>query len=315
MFVSVFAVVSFYYSQKIKTILPKQKTVLSKPAEQTETSKLPVSPKVVAPIIKPNVTEPEMVEIPTGSFTMGCKKGRDDVEGNCLDSEKPAHQVTLKAFLMSKFEVTVGQYLECVDAGECAKPEWQEKGSNYNIETGSNNRYKEMGNALTNKNYPIVGVSWNNAQTYAKWLTRQTGKACRLPSEAEWEYAARGGDNKKAFPWGNKASYEFMNSRGIEGKNQWAYTSPVGSFKENDYGLHDMHGNVKEWVEDKWHSNYQGAPADGSAWLAGDSTRRVLRGGSWGGTSFFVRSAIRDSYSPGGRDFTVGFRIVCAPIH
>ncbi|MCK5897255.1 MAG: SUMF1/EgtB/PvdO family nonheme iron enzyme, partial [Cocleimonas sp.] len=212
---------------------------------------------------KAKINIPQTVRIPAGSFTMGCVGNRDNVEGGCDNDEKPPHSVSIRAFRMTKYEITVGQYLQCVKAKDCRVPEWKQRGSQYNIVTGSDNHYKKMGVALTGGNYPIVGISWNDATAYARWLKRTTGKPWRLPSEAEWEVAARGGDNSKAYPWGNRASHNQANygkyacCDGLKlGKDQWFYTAPVGRFPANGYGLHDMHGNVWEWVQDKWHDNY-----------------------------------------------------------
>ncbi|UOG91463.1 MAG: formylglycine-generating enzyme family protein [Candidatus Thiothrix sulfatifontis] len=140
--------------------------------------------------------------MPAGKFTMGCDPKRDDVEGGCSDDEKPAHEVNVPTFWLSETEVTVGQYMACVKAGACPEPAWQEKGGEYNTTTGTNDLYKKMGAALTGDNYPIVGVSWQNAQAYVQWLSKQTSKKYRLPTEAEWEYAARAGTDM-AYSWGN----------------------------------------------------------------------------------------------------------------
>ncbi len=305
-----------------------QKPIISKP----ETEKTPISAVTAVP--KPNIKEtqmsveskpvtvvavpeqipyePDMITIPKGSFTMGCKKGRDDTEGDCDSDEKPEHKVTFaKAFKMGKYEITVEQYMACVDAKVCSKPAWKEK--------DAPSYYETLGKGLTADDYPIVGVSWDNAKTYAEWLSKETNKPYRLPTEAEWEYAARGGDNKLAFPWGKKASHEYANYGQDEccgglkkGKDQWETTSPKGSFDANDYGLHDMHGNVWEWVEDRWHSNYEDKPpTDGSvAWESGDSSLRVIRGGSWLNTPRNLRSADRYGYSPASRINDLGFRLV-----
>ncbi len=139
---------------------------------------------------------------------------------------------------------------------------------------------------------------------------------CRLPSEAEWEYAARAGTTT-AYYWGDDTGgvvREYANTSGTGGRDKWAReTAPVKQFKPNGFGLYDMSGNVWEWTQDRWHEDYTGAPMDGSAWEAGGSPSRVLRGGSWLNTSDFVRSAFRRYYSTFGND-VVGFRVVCSPI-
>src|SRR5262249_449287 len=139
----------------------------------------------------------------------------------------------------------------------------------------------------------VINLSWNDARQYVAWLSRKSGKSYRLLTEAEWEYAARAGTTTR-FSWGNTESdlCGYANGADLTAKDKnasWAAscrdghvnTAPVGSFKPNPFGLHDMHGNVWEWVEDNWHPHYQGAPTDGSVWQGGDSSLRVQRGGSW----------------------------------
>ena len=178
-------------------------------------------------------------------------------------------------------------------------------------------------------NHPVVCVSWNDAQAYLAWLNEKVpGKAFRLPSEAEWEYAARAGQGAKRFPWGDDQNYSqicsFANSMDATGKAKvpgvtwtaascsdgYAYTAPSGSFKPNAFGLYDMHGNAFEWVQDVYHENYQGAPADGSAWVSGgDQDMQVQRGGAWGGTPGNQRSAVRMRAAPDDGINGTGLRI------
>ena len=272
-----------------------------------------VAPAVVTPPANPKLIGtpppadpypplvPEMVSIPAGTFTMGCKDGRDNVEGvdkcESATDEQPTHKVSVNAFQMGKTEVTFAEWDVCVADGVCPKDAAGDKG------WGRGNR-------------PVINVSWDDAQTYIAWLNKRTGKHYRLPTEAEWEYAARAG-GEAAYSWGYKAGHEFANygkeeccSGLVSGKDQWENTAPVGSFAANPYGLYDMHGNVWEWCQDKWHGDYQGAPTDGSAWESGDSASRVLRGGSWGFSARFLRSARRDNYSPDFRLDYHGFRLV-----
>jgi formylglycine-generating enzyme required for sulfatase activity len=159
-------------------------------------------------------------------------------------------------------------------------------------------------------------VSWADAQDFARKLSERTGKAYRLPSEAEWEYAARAG-SATAYPWGAKASHDFANYGRDEccaglaaGKDRWEHTSPVGQFPANAFGLHDMLGNVWEWVQDAYHPDYAGAPADGSAWTVNaDPSQRVLRGGSWYFNAAYMRVGNRYKAAASDRVYFTGLRI------
>jgi len=168
----------------------------------------------------------------------------------------------------------------------------------------------------------LINVSWDQAKAYVAWLSRVTGKPYRLLTEAEWEYAARGVTSADAphphYPWGDQASHEYANygtdqccNPRVKGRDQWLYTAPVGSFPPNDFGLHDMLGNVREWVEDPWHEHYGGAlPTDGSAWTqGGDARYRVLRGGSWYNIPEDIRSAYRYDRTTDDRENNEGFRV------
>ena len=251
----------------------------------------------LAPAKKP--FEPVMKEIPAGTFTMGCDESRDVVDGmdgKCYDSEKPAHPVTLNAFQMAETETTFDQWDACEKADAC--PHAEDQG------WGRGNR-------------PVINVSWDDiTQKYIPWLNKETGKTYRLPTEAEWEYAARGGSDT-AYPWGNKASHEFANYGKDEccgglasGKDKWFNTSPVGSFAANGYGLHDIHGNVWEWCQDWYAGDYYASSPASNPKGAASGTNRVLRGGSWYNVAQFVRSADRGSITPDLRSFDVGFRLV-----
>jgi formylglycine-generating enzyme required for sulfatase activity len=246
----------------------------------------PGQPKHQTEAIVP--VEPEMVAIPAGKFTMGCDGKRDDVEGGCSDDEKPTHKVTVSAFQMGKYEVTFDEWDACEKANAC--PHAEDEG------WGRGKR-------------PVINVSWDDiTQQYIPWLNKETGKQYRLPSEAEWEYAARGGTDG-AYPWGNAIGKGNANCGGGDCGDKFEYTAPVGSFAANGYGLQDMNGNVWEWVLDVWHDNYKGAPVDGSAWESGGSADRVLRGGSWGDIALYVRSAHRGYNAPDNRFGSRGFRL------
>ena len=233
---------------------------------------------------------PQMVYIPTGSFRMG------DIQGGGVYDEKPVHRVSVQAFLMSATEVTFAEWDACVAAGGCSHKPSDHQG------WGRGSR-------------PVINVSWEDAQEYVKWISAKTGERYRLPSEAEWEYAARAGSETR-YSWGNTASHEYANygtdscCDGLaKGKDKWKYTSPVASFTANAFGLYDMHGNVWEWTQDCWNGSYQGAPSDGSAWLSGECGWRVLRGGSWNYNPDFLRSANRNWSTTGNRSYNNGFRL------
>ena len=237
---------------------------------------------------------PEMVLIPAGSFTMGSPRE----ETGRLDNEGPPRAVTIaKPFAIGKYEVTFAEYDRFVRA-------MTGRDSPDDVGWGREHR-------------PVVNVSWQDAVAYAEWLSAATGQRYRLPSEAEWEYAARGGTTA-AYWWGDAASREYANYGADEccggqadGPDQWINTAPAGSFPANPFGLHDMLGNVWEWTQDCWNKNYHGAPVDGSAWESGDCSRRVRRGGSWGGLPNSIRSAHRAWNNPDDRqNFFLGFRVV-----
>ena len=222
---------------------------------------------------------PEMVVIPSGRFRMGCLSNDD-----CYDHEKPVREVTIAApFALSVHEVTFEDY------DRFAYP------------------YKVDDEGWGRGTRPVINVSWDDAQEYVAWLSAQTGAKYRLPSEAEWEYAARAGRTTK-YHWGNEVGANLANCYDDCG-DQWEYTATVGSFRPNGFGLHDMHGNVWEWVQDCWNYGYAGAPSDGAAWLTGDCSRRVLRGGSWHYVPLALRAAVRDRNSAGNRYDDVGFRV------
>ena len=231
---------------------------------------------------------PEMVVIPAGRFRMGCVSGQ-----GCYSDERPVHEVTIpEAFAVSVYEVTFAQWDACVLGGGCG---------------GYRPRDRGWGRGTR----PVMDVSWDDAQGYVGWLSGQTGQSYRLLSESEWEYVARAGSST-AYSWGNAIGSNRANCGDSERfgtcGDQWENTAPVGSFQANAYGVHDMHGNVWEWVEDCWNESYGGAPSDGSAWLRGDCERRVLRGGSWSYDPGYLRSAYRYGYPTGGRDYD-GFRV------
>ena len=234
---------------------------------------------------------PQMVSIPAGSFMMGSPSS----EVNRDDSEGPQRRVTVPAFAAGKYEVTWAEWDRCVAAGGCVSLEADGFGG------GSR---------------PVTNVSWIEAVAYTQWLSSRTGKTYRLLSEAEWEYAARAGTSS-TYWWGGSARHEYANygkdtcCDGLaSGSDRWVNTSPVGSFPANNFGLHDMHGNVYELVQDCFEDSYSaGQPSNGSAYQGGLCSDRVIRGGSWNSNPRYLRSADRDGDAPAGRSSDFGFRV------
>ena len=238
-----------------------------------------------------------MIVVPAGTFQMGSNSGESD--------EKPVHLVSIRSVAVGKHEVTVGQFLECVRTNGCREPEWREPGSKYNAKTGSNREYRKLGKALSGKTHPIIGINWHDAKMYAVWLSAKTGNHYRLLTEAEWEYAARGGAKSEDLFGKGSANCDGCGSR-------WdnKQPAPIGSFPANGFGLHDMLGNVWEWTQDCWNKSYNGnPPADGSAWTEGRCVFRVLRGGSWISDPTLVRAAARGWIKPTARLDAAGFRV------
>jgi len=243
---------------------------------------------------------PQMIVIPAGSFDMGTRLG----------DESPIHRVTLPSFALSTTEVTRSQYGMFVnetkyDAGTC----WALNETGMIEERVGRNSVdfvfrKDLDGDSQFDNSPVSCVNWFDAKAYVKWLSEKTGKNYRLPSESEWEYAARAGTTTSRY-WGNDVGRNNANCRDCvtkwDGTNSpWigALSAPVGSFKPNAFGLYDMLGNVWEWTEDTYHNDYKGAPTDGSAWVqitSGQdrSVGRVIRGGSWKVHSMFMTTSYR----------------------
>jgi formylglycine-generating enzyme required for sulfatase activity len=230
---------------------------------------------------------PEMVVVPAGEFVMGSpasEKGRYNAEG-------PQHKVMLaKPFAVAKFDVTSADWDACVSVGGCPQ-----EGRAGDAGWGRGTR-------------PVIYVSWDDAKWYVAWFSRMTGKAYRLLTEAEFEYAARAG-TETAYPWGDDIGKDNANCNGCGSQWDSRQTAPVDSFKPNRFGLYQMVGNVWKLLEDCYHENYNGAPADGSAWTSGDCKIRVIRGGSWNFTQETLRSANRGGYASGNRDDFLGFRV------
>ena len=248
-------------------------------------------------------TCPELALIPAGSFRMGCQGSGGLFGGDCRhDIQLPVHEVDVGTFALSKYEVTRGQF-----AAFAASTGHEVLGGCVGSQTGS---WRDQ--SWQSDDHPLVCVSWDDAQAYVRWLSSETGREYRLPSEAEWEYAGRAGTTTY-WSWGNGDGDRcgYANGRGDNGCNDaWERTAPVGSFGANGFGLHDMAGNVWEWVSDCWHESYEGAPRDGSAWTrGGDCGRRGLRGGSWLSSDGLLSMAIRHGSRTGYRSLNRGFRV------
>ena len=256
---------------------------------------------------------PELVVVPEGTYMMGSpssEKGRDDDEDR--------HEVRIGyRFAVGVKEVTRGEYGRFVSESRRSMGDLCRtyEGGEWKGRSGRN--WKSPGFSQTDE-HPVVCVSHEDAKAYVDWLSGQTGKAYRLLSEAEWEYMARA-ETVTARYWGESGSGQCGYANGADASTDfdwrtgcndgYARTSPVGRYEANGFGLHDVLGNVWEWVEDCWNESYAGAPSDGSAWESGDCSRRVVRGGSWDLRPRDLRSAYRDGLTTGNRDIIVGFRV------
>ena len=229
---------------------------------------------------------PEMVVLPAGGFDMGSPP---EEIGRAAD-EGPVHRVEIaRPFAIGRYEITFAQWDRCFAAGGC--------------------RHRPDDNGWGRADRPVINISWRDATEFVAWLAEATGQPYRLPSEAEWEYAARAG-TATARPWGEAIGTGLANCRGCGGDWDGRQTAPVGHFPPNAFGLYDMLGNVWEDTADCWHAGYDGAPADGSAWREGDCRRRVMRGGAWSVLPAYVRSANRHGGYADRRDSIYGgFRV------
>ena len=241
----------------------------------------------------------EMVSIPGGTFHMG------DLSGKGYDDERPVHTVTVRPFKLGKYEVTFAQWDACMADGGCKT-----------LDEGHRPDDEVWGRGYR----PVINVSWDDAQLFIDWLNSKTDGGYRLPTEAEWEYAARAG-SEADYSWGNDIGVNQANCDGCGSQWDDKQTAPVGSFPANAWGLHDMHGNVSEWVQDCWHNNYEGAPDDGSAWTSScqdgndnedyndEDSERVVRGGAWPLHVGYLLSASRESSYRLFRYYSIGFRL------
>ena len=268
-----------------------------------------------------------MVVVPPGSFTMGSpadERGRRKEEG-------PQRPVTIRRpFAVGKYEVTRGEFARFVNAtghrtgNACITF----VGTQWKARDGLN--WRNPGFAQTDR-HPVVCVTWYDAKAYVRWLSKRTGKRYRLLTEAEWEYVARSGKTSPRY-WGRDASMQCHYANGADSavkaryanwiftlvpcRDGFVHTAPVGRYRANGFGLHDLHGNAFEWVEDCWHDSYHGAPSDGRSWTERGNCRiRVVRGGSWSSSPSDLRAASRDAQRSGDRagrvdrDSEGGFRV------
>lgn len=257
--------------------------------------------------------EPEMVSIPAGKFMMGSPESEKDRHSD----EGPQHKVTIEAFEMSRFEITTKQFRQFVQDRNYQTAKQNYFGCRDDVNDDSEQQQLEPNwqnpGFAQSDDHPVVCVSWSDAQAYVKWLSEQTGKQYRLPTEAEWEYAARAG-SKTRYWWGDDIGRNNAVCNGCGSQWDGKRTAPVGSFKANAFGLHDTAGNVHEWVEDCFRPghDYKGAPIDGSAWTwtgPGDCRYFAFRGGSWNNVPKRLRSSRRDGSLFGIARNLVGFRI------
>jgi formylglycine-generating enzyme required for sulfatase activity len=239
----------------------------------------------------------DMIAIPGGSFIMGSPESESKITGN----ERPQHEVTLQPFYLGRYAITQAQ--------------WR-------VVAGYDRIDRDLDpdpSSFKGDNLPVENVDWDDATEFCQRLSAATGKDYRLPSEAQWEYACRAGTTTP-FSYGETITPELVNYNGnytygdgTKGEYREKPTE-VGILPGNNWGLHDMHGNVWEWCEDDWHSDYTGAPSDGSAWLENDrkASNRLLRGGYWGNDPTHCRSSVRDfSRARDFRDYALGFRASC----
>ena len=225
---------------------------------------------------------PEMIVIPAGSFMMGSDHRHK--------FERPSHKVTItRPFALGIYEVTFDEWQACFIEGGCAHVP-----DDHNWGKGRR---------------PVMNITWFETQKYLEWLSKKTGHKYRLPTEAEWEFAARAGTTTE-FWWGNQVGENLANCRDC--KSQWSKkgSAPVGSFKPNPFGLYDIHGNEWEWLQDCWNPSHIGAPTDGSARLNGNCQLRVIRSGSWYYFSKNMRSAWRFKNDARVKSYGIGMRVV-----
>ncbi len=273
---------------------------------------------------------PQMVMIPAGRFVMGAapqEEAREHLSDAFRHRSEPQREVRVTPFYAGKFEVTRGQYRVFAEStGRTGDGCFVWTGAAFEKDPAKD--WRNPGYAQDDT-HPVACVSWEDASAYAQWLSHRTGKRYRLPSEAEWEYAARAGTTT-ARHWGDDGNAACDHANGadlateaqVPGATDWsaapcndrhAYTAPVGSYRANAFGLHDMLGNVAEWAQDCWNGNYRGAPTDGRAWATGDCALRAVRGGAWNESPVGLRAAYRVGSPTVIRVYSRGFRVAMDP--
>jgi formylglycine-generating enzyme required for sulfatase activity len=253
-----------------------------------------------------NIPIPEMIFVEGGTFTMGCT---EEKANGCDDNEYPPHEVSVPDFYIGKYEVTNQEFAAFLNAegnqkeegrtwydtdSESARIKFDSEKKSYFVESGYDG-------------HPVEGVNWYGAYAYCQWLSEQTGLQYRLPSEAIWEFAARGGIKSKAYKY---SGGDGIDSVAVYDENSGGGPVVVGSKKPNELGLYGMSGNASEWCQDPWHEDYKGAPTDGSSWdTGGDPSRRVVRGGSWRYDGYDCRVSGRIGVHAVIWDSSLGFRV------
>ena len=248
-----------------------------------------------------DTTQPKstMMLVEGGTFLMGSNDGREH--------EKPVHKVTVSDFYISQYEVTVGDYLKFVTAAKDHYPEWMEPSNKYNIKTGSDKSYRQMGEPLTARNHPLVGVSWQDAKAYCVWLSKKDKMKYRLPTEAEWEFAARGGNESQGYLYSGSDSLDLV---AWYKDNENERTHPVGKKISNELGLYDMSGNVCEWVADDYGAYTALAQTDPIN--TSDYGAIIFRGGGFRNSDYQCTTTFRNDNSRNARILGIGFRVAAS---
>ena len=269
---------------------PVQERASPAVTEQPAQAEASSSPPTPGTVFRDCPQCPEMVVIPGGRFMMGSPA--DEPQRN--RSEGPQREVSIQTFALAKFETRFDEWDTCLAEGGCS--------------------HRPSDRGWGGGAQPVINVSWNDAQEYLAWLSARTGERYRLPSEAEWEYAARA-DTTGRHHHGDCMTSDLANfnahwpAHGCPRGEYRRRALPVGSFPANQYGLHDMHGNVWQWVQDCANNNYRGAPVDGSAWMRGNCNRGTVRGGAWHDWGLWLRASARYSFPRNSRHAVGGFRV------